>query len=466
VAEKTFTFTTRIQRPAAEVFAWHERPGALARLCPPWERIRIVHASGGIRDGARVTVRNKIGPLWMEWHVGHRDFIEGKQFRDVQLRGPFSKWEHLHRVQPDGPDACWLTDEITYRLPGGSVGAALGGSYTERTLSRLFTWRHAVTKMDVELVNRYGANQPQRVLIGGSSGLIGSALVPFLQTQGHTVIRLERRPTSRADEVFWNPAAGEVNAAAIGEIDAIINLSGENVGAGRWTAERRDAIMRSRTNATRTLVDMIKTLRRKPRVFVSASAVGLYGNRGDELLSEGSEPGHGFLSDVCRAWDAEVGGAEALGVRTALLRLGVVLSPAGGALGKLYPLFLAGLGGRVGGGRQWMSWVTIDEVVGAFYHAILDERCRGPLNVVTPHPVTNAEFAATLGRVLRRPAVFPVPSAVLRALFGEMADATLLASTRAVPQRLLETGYAFRHPTLEAALRHVLGRFSGAVTQV
>lgn len=458
MADQHVTFTTRIERPAAEVFAWHERPGALARLCPPWERVEIVNATGGVRDGARVTVRNKLGPFWMAWHVEHRDYIAGRQFHDVQRRGPFAKWEHLHRVEPDGKEACWLADEITYRLPGGIVGQTLGRAFAARKLSRLFAWRHAVTKADLELANRHGVIQGQRILLAGASGLIGNALVPFLQTQGHSVVRLVRRPSSRTDEIVWNPAKGDLDAATLEGFDAIINLSGENVGAGRWTADRRDAIMRSRVDATRTLVHAIQGLQRKPAVFVSASAVGVYGNRGDEIVTEHSQPGAGFLSEVCQAWETTARAADGIGVRTALMRLGVVLTPAGGALGKLHSIFNAGLGGRVGNGCQWMSWTSIDDVVGALYHALLDERCDGPFNVVAPNPITNAEFAQSLARIMHRPAMFPVPAPALRLVFGEMADATLLASTRAAPERLLETGYRFRHSTLESALRHVLGR--------
>lgn len=454
--DERFSLTTRIERPAAAVFAWHERPGALPRLCPPWEKVRVVAATGGVRDGARVTVRNKIGPFWVEWRVEHRDYVEGRQFRDVQLSGPFSKWEHLHRFVPDGPEACLLTDEVTYRLPGGMWGRALGGGFARRKLEGLFAWRHATTKADLEQTACYGMVPPQRVLIAGASGLIGRALTPFLQTQGHSVVRLVRRAPGDADEVFWNPAGGEIDVAALEGVDAIINLSGENVGGGRWTAARREAITRSRLDATKTLVGAVQKLRRKPSVWVNASAVGFYGERGDEVLTEASEGGRGFLPDVCRAWETQAEEAGRVGLRTVLLRFGVVLTPAGGALGKLLPVFRAGLGGRIGSGRQWMSWIGIDDAIGAIYHAIVEARCVGPVNVVAPEAVTNAAFVSTLARVLHRPAVLPVPAGVLRAVLGEMADATLLASTRAVPQKLLASGFEFRAATLEEALRQVL----------
>lgn len=299
-----------------------------------------------------------------------------------------------------------------------------------------------------------------RIIIAGASGAVGSVLVPALRAAGHDVRRLVRRAAQAPDEIAWDPAAGEIDRAAFerGGVDAVINLAGENVGAGRWTARRREAILRSRVDATRTLVLAVKALARKPAVWVSASAVGCYGDRGDEVLTEASAIGHGFLPEVCLAWETHAEGAARLGVRTAVLRFGVVLTPKGGALAKMLPLFRCGLGGRLGSGRQWMSWVSIDDVVGVVQHALAERRCTGPLNVVAPGEVTNAEFAAALGRVLRRPTFLPAPAWALRLVFGQMADEALLASTRAAPKRLEEMGYVFRQPNLEPALRAVLAR--------
>ena len=297
----------------------------------------------------------------------------------------------------------------------------------------------------------------RRVLIAGASGTIGGALIPFLQTQGHDVVRLVRRSPSSVDEVFWNPGAGELDIGALEGVDVIINLSGENVAGGRWTEARRDAIFRSRVDATRTLVAAVRQVRRKPEVFVSASAVGFYGDRGEEILTERSRVGQGFLPEVCLAWETHAEGARKVGVRTALARFGVVLTPRGGALAKLLPVFRMGLGGPVGGGAQWMSWIGIDDVIGGIYHLLNQPTCDGPMNFVAPVSVTNRQFTKTLAGVLHRPAVIPVPPVVLRGIFGEMANATLLASTRVVPERLLASGYQFKYSGLEAALRHVLG---------
>lgn len=296
-----------------------------------------------------------------------------------------------------------------------------------------------------------------KIAIAGASGLIGSALVPHLRTGGHEVFRLVRRPPEAADEIGWDPAAGRIEDVRMETVDAIVNLAGENVGAGRWTEPRRDAILRSRIDSTRTLVGALaKRARPEPAVLLNASAVGIYGGRGEEILTEEAPSGRGFLPDVCRAWEAEAQAATRLGVRTVLLRLGVVIAAEDGAMAKMLPIFRLGLGGPLGGGAQWMSWVAIEDAVRAIGHALRDTRCAGPVNVVSPRAVTNAEFARVLGRVLRRPAVLPVPAWALRAMFGQMADETVLMSTHAVPARLSALEFQFRHSTLEDALRTVL----------
>jgi hypothetical protein len=295
-----------------------------------------------------------------------------------------------------------------------------------------------------------------KIAIAGASGLIGSALGSRLRAQGHDVRRLVRRAVAAPDEIAWHPEKGELDPHSLAGTDACINLAGENIGAGRWTAQRRERILRSRVDATRTLVAALTRLARKPDVLLNASAAGFYGDRGDETLTEASASGHGFLAEVCRAWETEAQAAAAASVRVVRLRFGVVLAPGGGALAKMLPLFRCGLGGRWGSGEQWMSWVHIDDVVGVIQHALSDPRCTGPLNVAAPGAVTNAEFAATLGRVLQRPAILPAPAWVLRLVFGRMADEALLASVRTMPRQLSAVGYSFRHPTLEGALRAVV----------
>jgi uncharacterized protein (TIGR01777 family) len=455
---QTFRKTTRIRRPASEVFAWHERPCALERLTPPWEQVEVLESHGGVHDGGRVLLRSKVGPAWVRWEALHRDYDEGRRFCDVQVRGPFAVWEHEHRVESDGPAVGVLTDEIGYRLPLGGVGQMLGGGLVRRRLKRLFAYRHAVTRDDLLAATRYGAVRSMRFLVSGASGLIGRALVPFLRHEGHEVVRLVRRKAAGPDEIFWDPTNGLLDLAHTKPIDAVIHLAGEPIASGRWTDGRRAALLASRVKGTRTLVGALERLRHRPFVMVSASATGFFGDRGSEVMDENDRGGGGFLADVCDAWEHEAQAASALGIRVAMLRTGLVLTPQGGALAKMLPVFRAGLGGKLGSGRQWMSWISIDDVVGAYHHAVLDQRCTGPVNAVAPEPVTNSEFAATLAEVLGRPALCPVPKFALKLAFGQLARETLLASTRVIPERLLGSGYPFRHVTLEGALRHVLGR--------
>lgn len=299
---------------------------------------------------------------------------------------------------------------------------------------------------------------PMNILITGSTGFIGSALVSSLTTGGHRVTRLVRsKPRIGEGEVFWNPEVGSIEAPGLEGLDAVVHLAGERI-TGRWTAEKKARILDSRIKGTRLLSESLARLAQPPEVLVCASAIGYYGDRGDEQLSEGSARGTGFLSDVCREWEAAAEPALKQEIRVVHLRIGVVLSPVGGALATMLSPFQMGVGGKIGSGRQYMSWVSLDDLIGIIHHAFTTETLTGPVNAVAPHPVTNLEFTKTLGRVLGRPTLFSVPAFAARLAFGEMADALLLASARVEPVRLLASGYAFRHPELEGALRHLLGK--------
>ncbi len=296
-----------------------------------------------------------------------------------------------------------------------------------------------------------------KILVSGSSGLIGSALVPALASAGHAVKRLVRRPPAPGGgEVRWDPEAGGLDAVALGEIDAAVHLAGESI-VGRWSAAKKRRIRDSRVKGTQTLAQTLTRLARPPRALVCASAIGYYGNRGSQSLREDSPRGTGFLAEVCAEWEAAARPVEAKGIRVVSLRIGVVLSPKGGALAKMLLPFRLGLGGIVGSGRQSMSWVSIDDVVGIVQHVLASEALRGPVNTVAPNPVTNLEFTRALGKALRRPTIFPMPAFAARLAFGEMADELLLASARVEPAKLLATRYSFRHPRLEGALSYLLG---------
>lgn len=296
-----------------------------------------------------------------------------------------------------------------------------------------------------------------RVVVTGSSGLIGRALVSRLTADGHRVAVLVRR-TPGPGEARWDPERGQIDAHALDGAEAVVHLAGAGIGDKRWTTARKDVILRSRVDATAVLCRCLAGLDRRPSVVISASAIGYYGDRGDEVLTERSGPGTGFQAEVCRRWEEATAPAEAAGIRVVHLRSGVVLARHGGALGRQLPLFRAGLGATLGSGRQWLSWISLRDEVGAIVHALADTSLVGPVNATAPAPVTNREFTKELGHALHRPAVLGAPPFALRLALGrQLADELLLGSLRVVPARLADAGYTFADPTLEGALRQTLG---------
>ncbi len=296
-----------------------------------------------------------------------------------------------------------------------------------------------------------------KVLISGASGLIGSALILRLRSEGHEVSRLVRdRSAPAPDAILWDPQAGRLDQAPLEGFDAVVHLAGENIAGGRWTAERKRRIKESRVKGTQLLSKCLSRLNRPPGVLISASAIGYYGDRGPEILREDSRPGRGFLPEVCVAWENAAAAASQKGIRVVSPRIGIVLSAAGGALARMLLPFRLGVGGKIGNGGQYMSWIALDDLTGVICHAIRADKLDGPVNASAPNPVTNAEFTKTLGRVLGRPTVFPLPGFAARLLLGEMADELLLASTRIEPAKLLAADYRFKYEGLEAALRGIL----------
>jgi len=301
-----------------------------------------------------------------------------------------------------------------------------------------------------------------KILVTGSTGLVGTALVDALSREGNTVCRLirpgsQKKETAKGFDVAWNPTTGELGGAGVGP-DAVVNLAGASIGDGRWTAERKELLRSSRVETTQALVKALARMNARPRVLVSASATGIYGNRGDEQLSEGSSTGDDFLSEIARDWEAEALKAEALGIRVVLVRFGIILAKHGGALPRIMLPFKFGAGGRIGNGQQWMSWIALEDVVKIIRLAIEQNTLRGAINVVSPQPVRNIEFTKALAAAVHRPARLPAPAFALRLLLGEMADALLLSSQRVIPQRLEQLNYNFRHRNLASALAMILQR--------
>jgi uncharacterized protein len=492
-------FSARMRLPvsAGEAYAWHARPGALQRLSPPWRDVDVLEQGAGLDEGTRVVLRLRAGPFRGRWVAVHGPCVPGREFRDRAERGPFASWEHVHSFVPDGPadgppdgppdrqQACWLEDRVRWELPLAAVSQPVAGAAVRAQVARLFRYRHDTTAADLAA----HAGLPRlRVLVSGAGGLVGRQLVAFLSTGGHEVVRLARAGAAHepvagvASMIAWDPVTGAVGGAMDGVVDravdgavgraeggaakasplegfdAVVHLAGEPIAGRRWSAEHKAAVRDSRIGPTAALSRALASLRRKPAVYACASAVGYYGHRGDEVLTEDSDPGLGFLPDVCEAWEAATAPAARAGIRTVNLRLGIVLTPQGGALRKLLTPFRLGLGGPIGDGTQWWSWISLDDVLGAIHHVLRTESISGPCHVVAPQPLPNAEFANALGAVLRRPALLPMPEKAATRLLGEMADALLLSSARAVPLALIHSGYAFRHPDLPGALRHLLGR--------
>jgi uncharacterized protein (TIGR01777 family) len=465
-----FVYRSHMPVSAAAVWDWHARPGALERLTPPWDRVRVVERTGALEDGARVTLSVPIGPMRVRWVSRHRDCVRGRGFVDEQIAGPFASWIHTHAMS-DEPAAhgtpgsalqSTLEDRIEYTAPGGVLGRALAQWLAPARLEAMFRYRHDTLRADLEAHARDATRPRLTIALTGASGLLGSALASFLTTGGHRVIRLVRRAGGAtsdpaADTAPWDPERGLVAPERLPKLDAVVHLAGESIAGGRWTEARKTEIRRSRVAGTAALAASLARLPDPPACLLCASAIGFYGRRPGDV-TEQDLAGEGFLADVCAAWEAAAAPAVTRGIRVVQLRIGLVLSAAGGLLPVLLPLFKAGVGGPVGSGRQPASWVALDDVVGAFHHAMQDEALRGPVNVTAPQPVSNGALSRTLGRVLHRPAILPAPAFAVRVVMGrEMADETALGGARVLPERLIASGYRFRYPTLEPALRHVLG---------
>jgi uncharacterized protein len=451
-----FEWRSVIPAPADEVFAYHARPGAFRRLAPPWQKLEIVEDSGDV-TGGKVVFDVSFGPVKRRWVAEMGSAVPGRQFVDRQVEGPFASWEHVHRFVPLDERTSELIDHVEYSLPAGGLTDIVGEGPAGRTLSRLFRFRHERTRLDLERHARWSDRPRLKVAIAGANGLIGSHLADYLTTAGHTVIRLVRNKEAGPGEVPWDPSTGALYHGALEGMDAIVTTSGVSLN-GVWTRSRKKAIVDSRVQPTRTLAEAIARMDAPPSVFISVSAVGAYGSRGDVAITEQTPLGTGFLADVCRAWEEAATPVLAAGVRLVTLRQGIVMTAEWGALAAMLPVFKAGLGGRLGDGSQYWSWVAMDDLLAAFEWALHDQGLEGVVNVTAPEALTHREVTQVLGHVLHRPARLAAPEFMLRHGLGGMGDEMLLASQRAVPTRLTERGFRFAFADLERALRYELGR--------
>ena len=428
------------EAPIDEVFGWHTRPGAMTRLTPPWGPARVVTESRSLSNGRAVLAL----PGGVKWYAQHDPEAYDPPYRFVDELVGRLRWRHTHDFAAEDDDRTRLTDTVDTPVP-------------ERILRPMFVYRHRQLADDLAAHQwaRHYRPEPMTIAVTGSSGLVGSALTALLTSGGHRVVRLVRHSPRTAGERRWRPEAPDRDL--LDGVDAVVHLAGASI-AGRFTSAHKHEIRASRVGPTRGLAEL--AARSGISAFVSASAIGYYGpDRGDEPLTEQSQRGSGFLADVVADWEAASAPAAESGVRTVRVRTGVVQSAAGGVLKMLRPLFTAGLGGRLGSGEQWTSWIGLDDLLDVYYRALVDIELAGPINAVAPHPLRNIDYSRTLAEVLRRPALLPTPSFGPRLLLGEEGARELAeADQRVVPQRLLDLRHHFRFRCLEPLLRHSLGR--------
>ncbi len=460
-----FEKKTTLPASAAAVFAWHAAPGAFARLTPPFDKARIVRELTKLADGEEAVLEVSIGPATVQWTAVHSDVKDGSDggvagFVDTMRDGPFSSWRHEHIFEPIDEHSSVLRDRITWEsLPGA-------GFVVPARLQRMFAFRHAVTLDDLQLHSDLKSPAPIVVGITGASGLIGRELTALLQVLGHEVRpfqRVKAGENAASGSIAWTPSSGaiDVDVAAAAGLDAVVHLAGENIADGRLTDDKKKRLHDQRVDQTQKLFTSLAALPKPPRVVVGATAVGFYGDRGDEVLDEASAPGTDYLAGFCVDWQrAVLNTPQTPPWRAVTTRIGIVLSPDGGALGTVLPLFKAGVGGPLADGKSWTPAIGVDDMAGVIVRALFDERLRDVVNAVGPTPVRNADYTKVLGRVLHRPAVVPVPRFALKLALGDFAD-TVLASNRALPVKLNDVAHRFRHVDVEHALRHLLGNVEG-----
>ena len=421
--------------PVEKLFSWHENPGAFERLTPPFDPVSVKKRNGGI-DGGEVHIQMNLGPIPLTWVARHHDYIKNEQFFDEQVSGPFASWNHKHLFEKIDSNSSKVTDKIDYRLPLGILGETFGGAFAKQKIKQMFAYRRNITKNDLTAQSNYNGKALDIAMTGGS-GLIGSQLKPFLTTAGHSVENIVRgRP--QKGELGWNLENNTMSN--LSGKDVVIHLAGEPISkplAGMvplpWTSWKRKEILESRVNGTKLVAEHIASLNNPPKVLICASAVGYYGDRGEDLLSEDEESGNDYFSHVVSEWEKAAQPAIDAGVRVVFLRIAPVMSPLGGALQVLGNAAKLGSSPPVAGGKQWWSWVSADDVVDEIYHSIINDKLSGPVNVASPKTVSQGEWASTLAKVIwgrfgKLTGIIPIPGFALKTVLGEFGDCLLYTS--------------------------------------
>ena len=455
----TFIHRSRYSCSAEDLYAFHARPGGLQRLLPPWENTTVISDSTGITPGSRARVKIHTGPLSFNFEALHVEEQPGTMFRDIQERGPFAHWSHTHLFHECNGGSI-LEDRIDYALPAHRILPALIKRKIENKLTRLFRHRQQLLENDLALHGKY-SRSPLNILVTGGSGMLGKSLIPFLTTGGHRVWRLvRRRPVPGRNEIFWDPDPHTpfLKRDDLPPLDAVIHLAGEPITLSRRNKEKKKRVLTSRTAGTKLLSQTLAELENPPAVLLSASAVGFYGGCGSEPITEEHPPGKNFIAEVCRHWEKAVLPARQAGIRTVIMRIGVTLSPKGGALKRILSTAPLGFIRHFGSGRQYISWICEDDLLAAMLHALVTPSLEGTVNIAAPHPVTNGELMQTLAVVTGRPLLFPMPGRLFEMIYGQMAREIILSGCRVSSRKLEKTGFVFNWPTLNPALHYLLGK--------
>jgi len=447
-----------------EIWNWYNSKGAFRRIMPEWEGIIPMNA-GVLENDDETIFKVRIGPIRQTWVAKHHSVMPGETFADRMVKGPFGAWNHVHRFESTGDGKTTIYDDVEYKLPLHFLTGWSAGITVLPRMRQMFKYRSTRVNSDLKQIQATAKHPRQKVLVSGSTGMIGLQLCAFLETAGHDVYRLLRPNTKLPADVNsekvirWNDLTGEILNGDMNGFDSVIHLAGAGIGDKRWSKKRKKLILDSRVIPTKNLSKILATLDAPPKALLCGSAIGFYGDRGGEILDEESASGDDFLSQICSEWEQASTLAETAGIRVVNLRSGIVVSPLGGALSKLLLPAKMGGGGPVGGGKQIQSWISLDDEVFAIHHLMMTDSCKGPYNLASPNPVSQKEFAKILGRVIKRPAFMPLPGFIIRIMFGEMGQKLVLEGQHVKPTKLQESGFEFTYTDLESCLRNCLGRY-------
>lgn len=431
--------------------------------------MNLIDQKGGINNGAISVFRINVGPITFKWVAKHFGYIHNLQFQDKMIKGPFKKWVHTHSFISQGQNQCIIEDKIEYMPRFGKIGSKILQKRMQNYLNQLFLYRSRILVNDLFL-EKITQEKGKRILISGSHGLIGSSLIPLLTSIGrHKISRLVRKvknnnmdllpETNKEDKksIFWDPQYNKLDPYELEGFDIIIHLAGENI-FGRWTDTKKQRIFDSRVGSTKLLSESLTKLSHPPSLLICASAIGYYGDRPNEYLTEDSNPGKGFLSEVCQKWEKATKEATEIGIRVVNTRFGVVLTPKGGILQKLLSPFKLGLGITIGNKDQYISWVSIEDVIKSIFYSITNTSIKGPINIVSPNPVSNLEFSDILKKIFNPKLSMSISQNIPKLIFGEMSKEVLSTNTYVIPKKLVSTDYKFFSSELEDSLRFLLGK--------